>query len=38
MYELAAAIEMIHVASLVHDDVIDEAARRRGNPTLNVRF
>ncbi len=38
MYELAAAIEMIHVASLVHDDVIDDAARRRGNPTLNVRF
>ena len=30
VHELAAAIEMIHVASLVHDDVIDEAATRRG--------
>lgn len=38
MYDLAAAMELIHVASLVHDDVIDEAALRRSRETLNVRF
>jgi len=37
-YDLAAAMELIHVASLVHDDVIDEAALRRNRETLNVRF
>jgi octaprenyl-diphosphate synthase len=38
MYHLAAAMELIHVASLVHDDVIDEAAVRRSRETLNARF
>lgn len=38
VYDLAAAMELIHVASLVHDDVIDEAALRRNRETLNVRF
>lgn len=32
---VAAVIEMIHVATLVHDDVLDEAATRRGGPTVN---
>ncbi len=32
---LAAAIELLHTASLVHDDTIDEALIRRGLPTLN---
>jgi octaprenyl-diphosphate synthase len=32
---LAAVIEMIHIATLVHDDVLDEAATRRGAATLN---
>ncbi|HHX30049.1 MAG TPA: polyprenyl synthetase family protein [Clostridiaceae bacterium] len=32
---MAAAIEIIHLASLVHDDVIDNAGLRRGRPTLN---
>jgi len=31
----AAAIEMLHNASLIHDDVIDEAQERRGLPTIN---
>lgn len=32
---MAAAMEMIHAASLVHDDIIDEASVRRGQPTAN---
>lgn len=33
---LAAAVEMLHTATLVHDDVIDGALLRRGAPTLNA--
>lgn len=33
---LATALELIHTASLVHDDVIDEAGTRRGAPTANA--
>lgn len=33
---LAAAVEMLHTATLVHDDLIDEAALRRGHPTVNA--
>lgn len=36
--KLAAAIELIHTATLVHDDIIDEADTRRFRPTLNARF
>lgn len=32
---LSAAFEMLHLASLVHDDIVDEASTRRGNPTVN---
>ena len=38
MVDYAAAMEMIHVASLVHDDVIDEAKLRRNHQTLNAKF
>jgi heptaprenyl diphosphate synthase len=34
----AAAVELVHVASLYHDDVIDEAPTRRGVPSVNVRW
>lgn len=35
---VAVAIELIHMATLVHDDVIDEASTRRGLTTANVRW
>lgn len=36
--KIASAIELIHIASLVHDDIIDEATLRHHKPTINVRF
>ena len=35
---LASAIELLHTATLVHDDLIDGALLRRGNPTLNSQW
>lgn len=35
---LGAAIELLHTASLVHDDVVDGATSRRGRPTSNAMF
>ena len=37
-HTLAAVVELIHVASLVHDDVLDEAPRRRGRETLHSKW
>jgi heptaprenyl diphosphate synthase/octaprenyl-diphosphate synthase len=34
----AAAVELIHTASLVHDDLVDEAERRRGSVTVHERW
>jgi heptaprenyl diphosphate synthase len=34
----AAAVEMIHAASLVHDDLIDDAERRRSKVTVHTRW
>ncbi|MBM7569825.1 heptaprenyl diphosphate synthase component II [Aquibacillus albus] len=35
---VAVSLELIHMASLVHDDVIDEAELRRGKPTVKARW
>ncbi len=35
---LGAVMEMIHTATLIHDDVIDEAGLRRGRPSANSRW
>ncbi|MBU6257015.1 MAG: polyprenyl synthetase family protein [Burkholderiales bacterium] len=37
-YELAATVEFIHTATLLHDDVVDESALRRGRATANAIF
>lgn len=37
-HTLAAAVEMIHTATLVHDDVLDEADTRRHHPTFNAEW
>jgi geranylgeranyl pyrophosphate synthase len=38
LVSLAASIEMLHTATLVHDDLIDGATLRRGRATLNARW
>ncbi|MBI3530926.1 MAG: polyprenyl synthetase family protein [Burkholderiales bacterium] len=37
-FNLAAVVEFIHTATLLHDDVVDESILRRGNPTANETF
>ena len=37
-HELAAVIEFIHTATLLHDDVVDESGLRRGRKTANAAF
>jgi octaprenyl-diphosphate synthase len=36
--DLAVVVELIHLATLVHDDIVDEAERRRSQPTVNARW
>jgi geranylgeranyl pyrophosphate synthase len=38
LISLSASIELLHTATLVHDDLIDGALLRRGNPTLNAHW
>jgi octaprenyl-diphosphate synthase len=37
-FQLAAVVEFIHTATLLHDDVVDESALRRGRQTANAAF
>jgi octaprenyl-diphosphate synthase len=37
-FELAATVEFIHTATLLHDDVVDESSLRRGRETANAMF
>ncbi|MEY4766993.1 MAG: hypothetical protein RI907_3666 [Pseudomonadota bacterium] len=37
-HELAAVVEFIHTATLLHDDVVDESSLRRGRSTANAMF
>jgi octaprenyl-diphosphate synthase len=37
-HELAAVVELIHTATLLHDDVVDESELRRGRRTANAQF
>lgn len=38
LYKMAAMVEYIHTATLLHDDVVDESGLRRGRPTSNAVF
>ena len=38
IYHIAAAIEILHLATLIHDDVIDQAQTRRGAPSVNAEI
>ena len=35
LLHLSVAFEMVHLATLIHDDIVDNAKTRRGNPTVN---
>jgi len=37
-YQLAAIVEFIHTATLLHDDVVDDSDTRRSSPTANIKF
>lgn len=37
-HQLAAVVEFIHTATLLHDDVVDESSKRRGQSTANALF
>ena len=38
IYHLASAVELVHQGSLIHDDVVDESATRRGKSSANATF
>ena len=38
MITVASALELLHGASLIHDDIVDEAAERRSRPALHVQI
>jgi heptaprenyl diphosphate synthase len=38
VWNLAAAVEILHMATLVHDDIVDEASLRRGSETVQAKY
>lgn len=38
LYRLSVAVELLHVATLIHDDLLDKSAMRRGTPTISSRW
>ena len=38
LYKVAVSVELLHIASLIHDDVIDFSPQRRGRPSLHARI
>lgn len=38
LFEISAAIELLHSATLVHDDIVDETDTRRGHETLHKKY
>lgn len=38
VYRVGCAVEMLHAATLLHDDILDNASLRRGKPTAHTRF
>lgn len=38
IYRVGCAVEMLHAATLLHDDILDNASLRRGKPTAHTRF
>jgi heptaprenyl diphosphate synthase len=38
LYNISAGIELLHLATLVHDDIIDESSLRRGKSTINTSY
>jgi octaprenyl-diphosphate synthase len=38
LVRVAAVVEMVHIATLVHDDVLDGADKRRGQPTISSKY
>lgn len=38
LFRLGALVEMVHMASLIHDDIVDDAATRRGMPAIQAKY